>query len=562
MFYCKYCGRQLNDGALFCDKCGNRIAPQNEEAIVPKENAVVEEVLGSKENTVVEETPQKEEYILKTGVLSRIADKMGYKALVVLLGVFSIASSVFFLITGGWGFAVFLNVIAVGITVFLWARRSFENRILFAIPMLIFGTRIIIQDIFMAFTRTRFMFPVIDVLIQLIVLAVLVLYILRMSNALNRKKASPSICILLFIQMFFVLLEGFANMSSGVAVPLNSALEKELRTDRLMSFWAMLGWILFLLSQVLLELLSAVNVQKEEYSEPVVADAESRKEYISKLYSKESAKPSKPEVKIFIPESYVRENEEKKVREKEKEEQRAVEKTAVEQRAVEKTDPAEVVAKADEAAAPTVGKDSPQTGSFVDLDEVIIDEKISAFKFTNAYKIYNTTGHQVGAIEQVNQVSGGAMAAQILFGSKMKAVQAFEFNIVDNEGKRIAGLKRDGLGGGVSAVRTMSVSDADGSALGTVHVIPHAWLPSFDIRDTRGDTICSIESDWKGYVYTLKSPTGSELGMINKKWTGLAREYFTTADKYQVKLYDDLRGKNRLLIFTASVLIDIISHEI
>ena len=562
MFYCKYCGRQLNDGALFCDKCGNRIAPQNEEAIVPKENAVVEEVLRSKENTVVEETPQKEEYILKTGVLSRIADKMGYKALVVLLGVFSIASSVFFLITGGWGFAVFLNVIAVGITVFLWARRSFENRILFAIPMLIFGTRIIIQDIFMAFTRTRFMFPVIDVLIQLIVLAVLVLYILRMCNVLNRKKASPSICILLFIQMFFVLLEGFANMSSGVAVPLNSALEKELRTDRLMSFWAMLGWILFLLSQVLLELLSAVNVQKEEYSEPVVADAESRKEYISKLYSKESAKPSKPEVKIFIPESYVRENEEKKVREKEKEEQRAVEKTAVEQRAVEKTDPAEVVAKADEAAAPTVGKDSPQTGSFVDLDEVIIDEKISAFKFTNAYKIYNTTGHQVGAIEQVNQVSGGAMAAQILFGSKMKAVQAFEFNIVDNEGKRIAGLKRDGLGGGVSAVRTMSVSDADGYALGTVHVIPHAWLPSFDIRDTRGDTICSIESDWKGYVYTLKSPTGSELGMINKKWTGLAREYFTTADKYQVKLYDDLRGKNRLLIFTASVLIDIISHEI
>ena len=562
MFYCKYCGRQLNDGALFCDKCGNGIAPQTEEAIVPKENAVVEEVLRSKENTVVEETPQKEEYILKTGVLSRIADKMGYKALVVLLGVFSIASSVFFLITGGWGFAVFLNVIAVGITVFLWARRSFENRILFAIPMLIFGTRIIIQDIFMAFTRTRFMFPVIDVLIQLIVLAVLVLYILRMCNVLNRKKASPSICILLFIQMFFVLLEGFANMSSGVAVPLNSALEKELRTDRLMSFWAMLGWILFLLSQVLLELLSAVNVQKEEYSEPVVADAESRKEYISKLYSKESAKPSKPEVKIFIPESYVRENEEKIVREKEKEEQRAVEKTAVEQRAVEKTDPAEVVAKADEAAAPTVGKDSPQTGSFVDLDEVIIDEKISAFKFTNAYKIYNTTGHQVGAIEQVNQVSGGAMAAQILFGSKMKAVQAFEFNIVDNEGKRIAGLKRDGLGGGVSAVRTMSVSDADGSALGTVHVIPHAWLPSFDIRDTRGDTICSIESDWKGYVYTLKSPTGSELGMINKKWTGLAREYFTTADKYQVKLYDDLRGKNRLLIFTASVLIDIISHEI
>ena len=562
MFYCKYCGRQLNDGALFCDKCGNRIAPQNEEAIVPKENTVVEEVLRSKENTVVEETPQKEEYILKTGVLSRIADKMGYKALVVLLGVFSIASSVFFLITGGWGFAVFLNVIAVGITVFLWVRRSFENRILFAIPMLIFGTRIIIQDIVMAFTRTRFMFPVIDVLIQLIVLAVLVLYILRMCNVLNRKKASPAICILLFIQMFFVLLEGFANMSSCGAVPLNSALQAELQRNRLMSFFAMLGWILFLLSQVLLELLSAVNVQKEEYSEPVVADAESRKEYISKLYSKESAQPSKPEVKVFIPESYVRENEVKKAREKEEEEQRAVEKTAVEKTAVEKTASAEVVAKADEAAAPTVGKDSPQTGSFVDLDEVIIDEKISAFKFTNAYKIYNTTGHQVGAIEQVNQVSGGAMAAQILFGSKMKAVQAFEFNIVDNEGKRIAGLKRDGLGGGVSAVRTMSVSDADGSALGTVHVIPHAWLPSFDIRNTRGDTICSIESDWKGYVYTLKSPTGSELGMINKKWTGLAREYFTTADKYQVKLYDDLRGKNRLLVFTASVLIDIISHEI
>ena len=198
---------------------------------------------------------------------------------------------------------------------------------------------------------------------------------------------------------------------------------------------------------------------------------------------------------------------------------------------------------------------------FLSLDEFVMDEKVSKFRFTNAYKIYDMSGQVVGAVEEAN-VSGGTKAAMLLLGSKAKALSAFEYRILDQDGNVLAIVERSGISSGIQAGRTMSIKDTNGDRIGSVQIIPHAWLPSFEVHNASAKNICNISSDWKGQIYTLESPGGVRLGTINKKWTGLARELFTTSDRYHIMLSAQVEGIDRLLVFSASVLIDIVSHEI
>ena len=78
------------------------------------------------------------------------------------------------------------------------------------------------------------------------------------------------------------------------------------------------------------------------------------------------------------------------------------------------------------AAAPvsTVSEQTSHTSStsLFESDYLIVDEKIRGFKFGSAYGIYADSEDPVGFVQQVN-ISGGAKAAQIMLGRKMRAMQ-------------------------------------------------------------------------------------------------------------------------------------------
>jgi len=196
---------------------------------------------------------------------------------------------------------------------------------------------------------------------------------------------------------------------------------------------------------------------------------------------------------------------------------------------------------------------------FFSIGEYIIDERVSAFKFTNVYKIFNTTGQQIGIVEQ-QKVSGGAKAARLLLGSNIKALQEFKLDIKDMNGTILTSIRRGGAGSR-GGLRNVSLFDGTGNAIATIKLLFSLFTPKQEIIAPNGQVIGRIQGDWKGWNFTITDISGNTIGTINKKWAGLMKEVFTTADKYYVKINPNTVGIYRQAIIAAAITIDMVLKE-
>lgn len=87
--------------------------------------------------------------------------------------------------------------------------------------------------------------------------------------------------------------------------------------------------------------------------------------------------------------------------------------------------------------------------------------------------------------------------------------------------------------------------------------------PSFRIFDANDTEIGLVKGDWKGWNFQLLTPAGQLLGRVTKKWAGLAKELFTTADTYVIDLADAATGRKdvAILMLAAGLAIDTVFKE-
>lgn len=183
---------------------------------------------------------------------------------------------------------------------------------------------------------------------------------------------------------------------------------------------------------------------------------------------------------------------------------------------------------------------------FISLNEFLIDEKVSAFKFANSYKVYDMSGSLVGAIIQ-DAVSGGAAAARVLMGKNTKALQKFGLTIVSSEGEKLGRIYRDGGG-----FATIYVENATGQNLISMK------LRLGKLSDENGNMVCKF-----GVGFTtvpLKDEIGNELATVTWKWNG-AKSIFTTSDKYRVTLSPTLSGNKRFIIMAITCAYDMLAGD-
>jgi uncharacterized protein YxjI len=77
-----------------------------------------------------------------------------------------------------------------------------------------------------------------------------------------------------------------------------------------------------------------------------------------------------------------------------------------------------------------------------------------------------------------------------------------------------------------------------------------------------GKQVAEIVGDWKAWNFVIKDESGSQIGTISKKWAGVLKEVFTTADKYYVNIdpfYATMM--NKILILSSAITIDMVLKE-
>jgi len=75
--------------------------------------------------------------------------------------------------------------------------------------------------------------------------------------------------------------------------------------------------------------------------------------------------------------------------------------------------------------------------------------------------------------------------------------------------------------------------------------------------------VAEVKGDWKGWNFRFLDDKGQEMGQVTKKWTGIGKELFTSADNYIVTIADNVRDLTAYagLLLAAGVAIDTIYKE-
>lgn len=184
----------------------------------------------------------------------------------------------------------------------------------------------------------------------------------------------------------------------------------------------------------------------------------------------------------------------------------------------------------------------------------LIDEKVGLFKFSNAYKVFDNTGEQIGLVQQ--RISGFHKFLRII--GDIKKMMPFTLEIQDANGQVLATIHR----GWTLFMSKIAITDAYDSPIGFIEQKFRFLKPRFLVYDHQQVQVAEIQGDWKAWDFSITNPSGEIIGTISKKWNGFAREAFTTADKYVVNIEERVaEDRTKMAIVSAAITIDMVLKE-
>ena len=190
---------------------------------------------------------------------------------------------------------------------------------------------------------------------------------------------------------------------------------------------------------------------------------------------------------------------------------------------------------------------------FFEGNEYFIDEKVQFLKFHNEYKIFDPMGLQIGAVTQ--HVSGWHKFLRLFL---KKAMFPFHLELTDVNGKVLAGIHR----GWTFWMSRITIKDGNGEITGYIKQKFRFLKPRFRIFDANDMQIAEINGDWKAWAFNITDQNGMQIGSINKKWSGIAKEFFTSADKYHVTIAPEYaEDRNKMNIVVTAITIDMVLKE-
>jgi len=190
---------------------------------------------------------------------------------------------------------------------------------------------------------------------------------------------------------------------------------------------------------------------------------------------------------------------------------------------------------------------------FFSHNNYFINERVGLFKFNQVYKVFDSDGRQIGLIQQ--KMPGYLKALSLLINKSMFPFQLF---IKDNDDNILATVKR----GWTFWQSKISVLDKDGNVIAYIHSKFKLVKPEFRILDSEYRLFAVVKGDWKAWNFSVTDKENNIIGTVSKKWNGILKETFTTADKYVVSIEPKVAEDNqKIAIVATAVTIDMVLKE-
>lgn len=190
----------------------------------------------------------------------------------------------------------------------------------------------------------------------------------------------------------------------------------------------------------------------------------------------------------------------------------------------------------------------------VNLNQFLVKEHTGIFKAANNYDIFDAkTGEK---IMECREELG--WLTKILRFTDYKRMTPFEIEIRTNAGEKILTVKR----GVAFFVSTVEVFDGNDNLIGKFKQKFFSFGGKFEVQDPEGNFLCTLQGKWTSWEFKfIKEQV--ELAQVSKKWAGIAKELFTTADNYVIVIGNEVPQDSplRLLILAAVMCVDMVLKE-
>lgn len=198
----------------------------------------------------------------------------------------------------------------------------------------------------------------------------------------------------------------------------------------------------------------------------------------------------------------------------------------------------------------------PMKHTMLEHQNYLVREQINLLKTTDTYDILDPdTGTQIGV---AREVPGSFVAIMRLFISKKLMPTKVEVR-EHPEGSLVFTIRKP-----VTFIRQrVEVHNAQGEQIGYFISKMFSIGGGFDVYDKNDRNFAEIRGKWTGWEFTFLTPDGHEMGRVTKKWAGMLKQLFTSADNYVVSIADDLADQPiaKMLLLAAALAIDIVYYE-
>lgn len=199
--------------------------------------------------------------------------------------------------------------------------------------------------------------------------------------------------------------------------------------------------------------------------------------------------------------------------------------------------------------------------SALELDQFVVREHVGMFKLADTYDVLDPQSQQPVAVAR-EKPGGLILALRFLVNKQMLPTRVevrSHAGTENEEGPLLFYLRR-----GFTLLRSrVTVHDDKDEPIGYFKSKIFSLGGGFWVYDMQDRQVAEIKGDWKGWNFEFKGPNGEDFGVVTRKWGGIAKELFTSADTYMVSLTgaQGAGPAGKILLLAAALAIDICFKE-
>lgn len=191
-----------------------------------------------------------------------------------------------------------------------------------------------------------------------------------------------------------------------------------------------------------------------------------------------------------------------------------------------------------------------EDGSLLGASVLVVNQRPKILEVETAYEVFGSDAAALGSIRQIGQ-SRFQQVARVLTAFDQYLTHHFE--VLDTAGRPVLRLTRPWK----VFLTKMHVFDGNDVYLGTIRQENVFWKIRFQLLDPQGRIVGRMHAkNVRAWDFQILDLTGREVAMVVKSWEGWARTAFTRADRYVVRVHEQLAPPLRQLAFATALTAD------